>query len=101
MNFYVYLLVAVLVTFTLRALPMFLIRKPLKNRFLRSFLYYVPYVTISVMLFPEILYQTSSLWAGIAVTVVGIVIAWFSSNLFLTASGVCIVSLILEWIFSK
>ena len=59
-NVYLYILVMAGVTFLIRALPMTLIRREIKNRFIRSFLYYVPYVTIAVMTFPAILSATNS-----------------------------------------
>ena len=49
---YIYILVCVGVSFLIRELPLTLIRRPIKNRFLRSFLFYVPYVTLAVMTFP-------------------------------------------------
>ncbi|MCQ2413931.1 MAG: AzlD domain-containing protein [Clostridia bacterium] len=97
-NLTIYLIVAALVTFAIRALPMFIFHKPIKNRFVRSFLYYVPYITLSVMVFPAIVLQTGSLISGIAAMAVGVLVAWFTSNLFLTASTVCVVALILELI---
>ena len=51
-NIYVYIFVAALVSFVIRALPVTIFRKPIKNRFIKSFLYYVPYVTLAVMTFP-------------------------------------------------
>ena len=59
-NTYIYLLVAALTIFAIRALPLTLIQKEIKNRFIRAFLYYVPYVTLSVMTFPAIISATSS-----------------------------------------
>ena len=64
-NIYVYIAVMAAVTYLIRLLPLTLIRKEIKNTFLRSFLYYVPYVTLSVMTFPAILYATrSAAWKG-------------------------------------
>lgn len=55
MKTYLYLFVMALTTYLIRVLPLTLIRKPIRNRFLRSFLYYVPYVTLAVMTFPAIM----------------------------------------------
>ena len=62
MNTKIYLYIAVCagVSFLIRELPLTLIRRPIRNRFLRSFLFYVPYVTLAVMTFPSILHTTSS-----------------------------------------
>ena len=94
---YLYILVCAVVSLLIRELPLTLIRKPIKNRFLRSFLYYVPYVTLAVMTFPAILHATSSPVAGLAALVLGIVAAWLGANLFQVAVGCCAVVLILEF----
>ena len=96
-NIYLYIAIMAGVSFLIRTLPLTLIRKPIKNRFLRSFLYYVPYVTLAVMTFPAILHATSSPIAGLAALVLGIVAAWFGANLFQVAVGCCAVVLILEF----
>ena len=57
-NNYIYIAVMALVSYTIRILPLTLIRKPIKNQFIQSFLYYVPYVTLSVMTFPAIVTDT-------------------------------------------
>ena len=63
-NVYLYIAVVALVTYLIRVLPLTLIRREIKNPFLRSFLYYVPYVTLAAMTFPAILHATDSLWSG-------------------------------------
>ena len=93
---YIYILVCAGVSFLIRELPLTLIRRPIKNRFLRSFLFYVPYVTLAVMTFPSILHATSSPLAGLAALVLGIVAAWLGANLFQVAVGCCAVVLVLE-----
>lgn len=68
-NIYLYILVMAAVTYLIRMLPFTLLRRPIQNRFLRSFLYYVPYVTLAVMTFPAILDATASpisAWIGFA-----------------------------------
>ena len=93
---YLYILVCAGVSLLIRELPLTLIRKPIKNRFLRSFLYYVPYVTLAVMTFPAILHATSSPVAGLAALVLGIAAAWLGANLFQVAVGCCAIVLLLE-----
>lgn len=56
MNNYIYIAVMAAVSYTIRVLPLTLIRKPIKNQFIQSFLYYVPYVTLAVMTFPAIIH---------------------------------------------
>lgn len=81
-NVYIYILIAFLASFAVRALPLTLIRKKIKNKTIRSFLYYVPYVTLSVMIFPAILYGGHSILSGVTALVVGVVLAWFNAGLF-------------------
>ncbi len=69
-NVYLYIAVVALVTYHPGA-PLTLIRREIKNPFLRSFLYYVPYVTLAAMTFPAILHATDSLWSGLAALVAG------------------------------
>lgn len=66
MNNYIYIAVMAAVSYTIRVLPLTLIRKPIKNQFIQSFLYYVPYVTLAVMTFPAIIHatQTPISWTG-------------------------------------
>ena len=99
MNTKIYLYIAVCagVSFLIRELPLTLIRRPIRNRFLRSFLFYVPYVTLAVMTFPSILHATSSPIAGLAALVLGIAAAWLGANLFRVAVGCCAIVLILEF----
>ena len=76
MKTYLYLFVMAATTYLIRVLPLTLIRKPIQNPFLRSFLFYVPYVTLAVMTFPAIMNATQSPIAGAAAMVIGIVAAW-------------------------
>lgn len=61
---YLYIGIMALVTYLIRVLPLTLIRKEIKNRTIRSFLYYVPYVTLAVMTFPAILSATGSIYSA-------------------------------------
>ena len=81
-NNYIYIAVMALVSYTIRILPLTLIRKPIKNRFIQSFLYYVPYVTLAVMTFPAIVNATQSPAAGAMALVAGIAAAWLGASLF-------------------
>lgn len=95
-NAYVYIAVMALVTFLIRVVPLTLIRGQIKNRFLRSFLFYVPYVTLAVMTFPAIVEATSSPVAGAAALVLGIVASWYGASLFQVAVGCCGLVFVLE-----
>ena len=82
MTSYIYIFIAALVSYLIRVLPLTLIRKPIKNRFIKSFLYYVPYVTLSVMTFPAIVEATQSPVAGVIALVAGIVLSFLGAGLF-------------------
>lgn len=96
-NPYIYILIMASVSFMIRVLPLTLIRKPITNRFLKSFLYYVPYVTLAVMTFPAIIRATQSPLAGAAALVTGMILAWKNAGLFPVAVACCAVVLILEF----
>lgn len=89
------LMLMALITNGIRVLPVTLIRGRISNRFLRSFLYYVPYVTLAVMTFPAIIQATSSPVAGFAALGVGIAAAWKGFGLFTVAAVCCIVAFLL------
>ena len=95
-NIYLYIAIMAGVTYAIRVLPLTLIRKQIKNRCLRSFLYYVPYVTLAVMTFPAIMDATQSPLAGAAALVVGIVAAWLGAGLFPVSVLCCVVVFLLE-----
>lgn len=95
-NIWLYILVMAGVTYIIRVLPLTLIRKEIKNRTIRSFLFYVPYVTLAVMTFPAILDATNSMWAGLAALIAGILLAWFGGSLFQVAVLACVVVFVLE-----
>ena len=73
MNNYIYIAVMAAVSYTIRVLPLTLIRKPIKNQFIQSFLYYVPYVTLAVMTFPAIVNSTQSPAAGAVALVLSLI----------------------------
>lgn len=98
-NVYLYLLVMFAVIYAIRVLPLTIFRKKIENRFIRSFLYYVPYITLAVMTFPAIAEATQSPIAGIAALVIGVVLAWFGAGLFSVAVTCCAVVFILELFF--
>ena len=95
-NVYLYIAIVALTTYLVRVLPLTLIRREIKNQFIRSFLFYVPYVTLAAMTFPAIVTATHSVWSGVAALVVGAVIAWVTGNLFLVASSACAVVFLTE-----
>jgi hypothetical protein len=97
MNKWIYIFIMFTVTYMIRVLPLTIIRKKIKNTFIRSFLYYVPYVTLSVMTFPAILNATMSKTAVMISFIAGIVAAWCGANLFKVALLCCILVFIIEY----
>ncbi|MDO4312043.1 MAG: AzlD domain-containing protein [Eubacteriales bacterium] len=95
-NIYLYILVAGIVSTLIRVLPLTLIRRKIKNPFIRSFLYYVPYVTLAVMTFPAIITAPQIPLAGILALIVGIVAAWRGVNMVGIAALCCIVVFVCE-----
>ena len=93
---WLYIAVMFAVSYPIRILPLPLIRKPIRNQFIQSFLYYVPYVTLAVMTFPAIVNATQSPVAGAAALVVGIAAAWYGASLFQVSVACCAVVFVLE-----
>ena len=97
MKTYLYIFVMALTTYLIRVLPLTLIRKPIENKFIKSFLYYVPYVTLSVMTFPAIMNATNTTIAGLVSLVIGIVASYIGLGLFPVSVICCFTVFILEF----
>ncbi len=87
----IYILLAIVITNLIRVIPMAFIKGPITNRFIRSFLYYVPYVTLAVMTFPDMILATPTPWSGVIALLAGIVAAWFRLGLFPVAAICCVI----------
>lgn len=97
-NIYIYILIMAVTVFAIRVLPLTLIQRPIKSRFIRSFLYYVPYVTLSVMTFPAIIDATDNPIAGMISLLIGIIAAYREMGLFRVTVLCCLSVLILEFL---
>lgn len=97
-NIYLYIAVMALVTYAIRVLPLTLIRREIKNPFIRSFLYYVPYTTLAVMTFPAIVQATQTPVAGTLALICGIAAAWHGMSLFQVACCCCLLVFAIEFI---
>ena len=95
-NILLAIVVMAFVTYLIRVTPLVLIRREIKNRTVRSFLYYVPYVTLAVMTFPAILSATQSPIAAAIALVVAILLAYFGRGLFFVAVSACLTVLAAE-----
>ncbi len=82
--------------FLIRVLPLTLIRKPIKSKFIKSFLYYVPYVTLSVMTFPAIIEATSNPISGLISLIIGVLAAYKDMGLFRVTVLCCVTILLIE-----
>lgn len=96
MNFYIYLLTTAGVTYLVRMLPLVLMKGKIKNRFLLSFLHYIPYAVLSVMTIPAIFTATGDIRTAAAGFLVAMVLAWKGKSLLTVAAAACTAVLIAE-----
>ena len=94
--FFVYLLIVVLTTYLIRAIPFSLITKKVTNKYVKSFLYYIPYTVLAAMTIPAALYVTGSIYSSIAGLLVALIVAIKKSNLTLVAVAAVLGSLVVE-----
>ena len=95
-NIVLAIVVMALVTHLIRVTPLVLIRREIKNRTVRSFLYYVPYVTLSVMTFPAILSATAVVWSALAALAVAVVLSLLRCKLPVVALAACVTVFVVE-----
>ena len=98
MNIYVYIFTMALTTYLIRVLPLTIFRKPIRSRFLRSFLHYVPYACLTAMTFPAILSSTASILSGAAALIVAILLAYRGKSLIVVAVSSSAAVLLVECI---
>ena len=96
MSIYVYIFPMALTTYLIRVLPLTIFRKPIRSRFLRSFLHYVPYACLTAMTFPAILSSTASILSGAAALIVAIILAYRGKSLIVVALSSSAAVLIVE-----
>ena len=89
MNNYIYIAVMAAVSYTIRVLPLTLIRKPIKNQF-------IPYVTLAVMTFPAIIHATQTPISGLVALIAGIIAAWLGAGLFPVSVICCVLVFVIE-----
>ena len=89
MSIYTYIAAMALTTYLIRVLPLTVFRKPIKSRFVRSFLHYVPYACLTAMTFPAILYSTESIISGAAALTVAVVLAFRGKSLLTVSLASC------------
>ena len=101
MSIYVYIFTMALTTYLIRVLPITLLRKPIQSRFLRSFLYYVPYACLTAMTFPGILSSTASIVSGAAALLVAVWLAMRGKGLVTVALGSSAAVYLVELLMGK
>ena len=100
MSIYLYIFTMALTTYLIRVLPLTIFRKPIKSRFLRSFLHYVPYCCLTAMTFPAILTSTAAILSGAAALVVAVILAYRGKSLIVVAVSSSAAVLLTEWILA-
>lgn len=96
MMVYVYIAVMTLVTYLIRVLPLTIFRKKIENRYVQSFLYYVPYTCLTAMTFPAILYATESILSALAGVAVAVILAFYNKSLVTVAAFACLAVFVVE-----
>ena len=96
MSLYLYILTMAVTTYLIRLLPLTVFRKPIKSRFVKSFLHYVPYACLTAMTFPAILYDTTYILSGIAALLIAIVLAFRGKSLLTVSLASCVVVFLCE-----
>ena len=96
MSIYTYIIAMAVTTYLIRVLPLTVFRKPIKSRFIRSFLHYVPYACLTAMTFPAILYSAESILSGAAALIVGVVLAFRGKSLLMVSLACCAAVFIVE-----
>lgn len=100
-RYWMYIFLLAIVTYLIRVLPLTVFHKEIKNKTVLSFLYYVPYITLAVMTFPEILHATMSPYSALLAFVVGIVLAFSGKTLPTIAAACCMVVFLSEWVLVR
>lgn len=100
MNIYLYIFTMALTTYLIRVLPLTIFRKPIKSRFLRSFLHYVPYCCLTAMTFPAILSSTASIVSGAAALIVAVWLAYRGKSLLTVALSASAAVVLTEWVMT-
>ena len=100
MSIYVYIFTMALTTYLIRVLPLTIFRKPIRSRFLRSFLHYVPYACLTAMTFPAILTSTATVISGAAALIVGVILAYRGKSLIVVSVSCSAAVLLTEWLLA-
>lgn len=97
-NIFIYIAVMALVTYLIRMLPLVIFRKKIENRFIRSFLYYIPYAVLAAMTFPAVFSSTGSVSSAVAGLIVALLLAFFEKGLLTVALSSCVAVFVIEFL---
>ena len=97
MSIYAYILTMAVTTYLIRVIPLTVFRKPIKSRFLKSFLHYVPYACLTAMTFPAILTSTATIISGAAALIVAVILAYRGKSLLTVSVAASVAVMITEW----
>jgi branched-subunit amino acid transport protein len=100
MSIYLYIFTMAVTTYLIRALPLTLFRKPIKSRFIKSFLHYVPYACLTAMTFPAILFDTTYILSGAAALVIAVILAYRGKSLLTVSLASCAAVFVCERILA-
>ena len=100
MSIYAYILTMAVTTYLIRVVPLTVFRKPIKSRFLKSFLHYVPYACLTAMTFPSILSSTETMLSGAAALIVAVVLAYRGKSLLTVSVAASVAVMATEWILT-
>jgi branched-subunit amino acid transport protein len=96
MNIYIYILVMAVTTYLIRMLPLVFFKKPIRSRFLRSFLHYVPVACLTAMTFPALLYATEHIISGVVGLAIAVLLAFKNKSLIVVAAASCVAVFLTE-----
>jgi len=100
MKLYTYILAMAVTTYLIRMLPLTVFRRPIRSRFIKSFLHYVPYACLTAMTFPAILYDTTYMLSGAAALVIAVVLAFRGKSLLTVSLSSCAAVFVCERILT-
>ena len=100
MNIYLYIATMALTTYLIRVLPLTIFRKPIKSRFIKSFLHYVPYACLTAMTFPAILTSTATILSGAAALIIAVILAYRGKSLLTVSLAASAAVMATEWVLT-
>lgn len=98
MSIYTYIFAMALTTYLIRVIPLTVFRKPIKSRFLKSFLHYVPYACLTAMTFPAILTSTATIISGAAALIVAVILAYRGKSLLMVSLAASAAVMVTEFL---